>query len=59
MMYTEVEKLTLALDGWGATVSGITINEESNPTAEQVARAVRKAIISVRRGEGRDIDLTY
>lgn len=58
-MITEVEKLELVLKGLGCELGGMTLGEKES-TPEEIARAIRKSIISVIiRGEGSLVDLNY
>lgn len=57
---TEREKLTLLLKGRGLSIVDITPGPEAHTqSADQLARAIRKSIIAVMRGECRDVDLSY
>jgi len=54
----EQRRLALALDGLGLTLVGITPGDAPASDEDQ-AKAIRKAIISIRRGGGEDVDLNY
>jgi hypothetical protein len=54
----ETEKLELALSGLDLSILHIEYGDTLS-TQEEIAKMIRKSIISIRRGEGRDIDLTY
>lgn len=48
-MITEIDKLNLLLAAMGCELSGLSINDDSDPSDEDVARAVRKSLIRLRR----------
>lgn len=54
----QIEKLEKLLIREGAELRGLTLGD-SESTPEEIARAVRASILAVKRGKGRDIDLSY
>lgn len=59
-MITEQQKLDLLLKAEGATILGITPGDRDDVTPEEVAKAIRKSILAVRKNSSslRDVDLS-
>lgn len=55
---TQIDKLQNLLNREGATIAGVTLGDGPS-TPEEIARSIRAAILAVKRGKGRDIDLSY